>query len=49
MPAFYEGELFTVNMKALPDAAADSNIENNAIINQIVASNDLDESRTSFP
>jgi len=40
-PAFYEGELFTVNMKEV--AASASLIANNQSINEIYASNDLDE------
>lgn len=49
MPAFYDGELFTVNMKELPDAASDSNIDNNPSINEIFASNDLDEEQDFVP
>jgi hypothetical protein len=49
MPAFYEGELFTVNMKEMPDNASDSLIENNASINIIYASNDLDEEQDFNP
>jgi hypothetical protein len=40
-PAFYEGELFTVNMMEV--AASASLIANNQSINEIYASNDLDE------
>ena len=49
MPAFYDGELFTVNMKEMPDNASDSTIENNPSINQIYASNDLDEEQDFIP
>ena len=40
-PAYYEGDLFTVNMKELP--ASGSIIANNQSFNEIYASNDLDE------
>jgi len=49
MPAFYDGELFTVNMKELPDNASDSTIGNNKSINKIYASNDLDEEQDFIP
>jgi hypothetical protein len=49
MPAFYDGELFTVNMKELPQAASDSNIANNPSVNEIYASNDLDEEQDFIP
>ncbi len=49
MPAFYEGELFTVNMKEMPDNASDSLIANNPSINTIFASNDLDEEQDFIP
>ncbi len=49
MPAYYEGELFTVNMKEQPDNASDSLIENNPSINEIYASNDLDEEQDFIP
>jgi hypothetical protein len=42
-PAFYEGELFTVNMKELSEAASVSIIAKNQSLNEIYASNDLDE------
>jgi hypothetical protein len=41
MPAFYDGELFTVNMKEMLQRPA--LIGNNKSINEIYASNDLDE------
>ena len=40
-PAYYEGDLFTVNMKELPASA--SIIAKNQSFNEIYASNDLDE------
>jgi hypothetical protein len=47
MPAFYDGELFTVNMKEMP--ASDPLIEHNPSINVIYASNDLDEEQDFIP
>jgi hypothetical protein len=49
MPAFYDGELFTVNMKEMPDNASDSLIGQNTSINTIYASNDLDEEQDFIP
>jgi hypothetical protein len=49
MPAFYEGELFTVNMKEMPTNASASLIANNKSINEIYASNDLDEEQDFIP
>ena len=49
MPAFYDGELFTVNMKEMPDNASDSLRGNNMSINTIYASNDLDEEQDFTP
>ena len=49
MPAFYDGALFTVNMKELPDAASAATIAHNASINEIYASNDLDEEQDFIP
>ena len=49
MPAFYEGELFTVNMKEMPDKASAALIEHNSSINTIYASNDLDEEQDFIP
>src|SRR6266496_1939273 len=42
-PAFYEGQLFTVNMFELSETANASIIGNNQSLNEIYASNDLDE------
>jgi len=47
MPAFYDGELFTVNMKEMP--ASDPLIQHNSSINEIYASNDLDEEQDFIP
>ena len=49
MPAFYEGQLFTVNMKQQPDNASASLIARNGSINEIYASNDLDEEQDFVP
>jgi len=49
MPALYEGELFTVNMKEMPDKASDALIEHNPSVNTIYASNDLDEEQDFIP
>jgi hypothetical protein len=49
MPAYYEGQLFTVNMKQQPDNAGASLIGKNASINEIFASNDLDEEQDFIP
>jgi hypothetical protein len=47
MPAFYDGELFTVNMFEVP--ASDPLIGHNSSINVIFASNDLDEEQDFAP
>jgi len=47
MPAYYDGKLFTVNMKEMPNS--DPLIENNKSINVIFASNDLDEEQDFVP
>ena len=49
MPAFYDGALFTVNMKEMPAGAAGSLLATNPSINTIYASNDLDEEQTFIP
>ena len=49
MPAFYEGQLFTVNMKQQPDNASASLIGKNGSINEIYASNDLDLKQDFIP
>lgn len=48
MPAFYEDDLFTVNMFEVP-AAEGSLLDNNPSINTIYASNDLDEEQDFVP
>jgi hypothetical protein len=47
-PAFYDDELFTVNMKELSASAAASLIAHNASINEIYATNDLDDPQDFF-
>ena len=47
MPAFYDGEMFTVNMFEVPNS--DPLIANNTSINVIFASNDLDDEQDFFP
>ena len=42
-PAYYEGQLFTVNMKEVPATAAASILSKNQSMNEIYASNDLDD------
>ena len=49
MPAFYEGDLFTVNMKELAENASASTIAHNGSINEIYASNDLDDEQDFMP
>ena len=49
MPAFYDGELFTVNMQEMPGSASDSLIGSDKSINDIYASNDLDEEQDFMP
>ncbi len=47
MPAYYEGDLFTVNMKEMPNS--DPLIEHNKSVNEIYATNDLDEEQEFAP
>jgi len=49
MPAFYDDKLFTVNMTELPHDASASIIAKNTSLNQIYASNDLDEEQDFTP
>ncbi len=49
MPAFYDGELFTINLKELSDTASDSTIANNPSVNNIYVSNDLDDEQDFVP
>ncbi len=47
MPAYYDDVLFTVNMKEMPNS--DPLIEHNKSINEIYATNDLDEEQDFIP
>jgi len=49
MPAYHDGQLFTVNMKEMPDNASDSTIGKDPSLNEIYASNDLDEEQDFIP
>ena len=49
MPAYYDGALFTVNMKAMPENASASLIGKNSSINKIYASSDLDDEQDFIP
>jgi len=49
MPAFYGGQIFTVDMKEQPGNASASLIAKNSSINEIYASNDLDEEQDFIP
>ena len=49
MPAFYDCDVFTVNMKELPEPASDALLAGNPSINKIYATNDLDEEQDFFP
>src|SRR5262249_46762209 len=48
-PAYYDGTLFTVNMKEEPDNATDSINARNRNHNTIFASNDLDDPQDFVP
>jgi hypothetical protein len=49
MPAFYDCDLFTVNMKEMPEGASDALLATNPSVNTIYATNDLDEEQDFFP
>jgi len=49
MPAFYDGQQFIVNMKELPEGASAATIGHNGSINEIYATNDLDEEQDFLP
>ena len=49
MPAYYEGQLFTVNMKEQSETANAAIIGQNQNLNEIYASNDLDEEQDFTP
>ncbi len=49
MPAFYDGNLFTVNMKELPGGGSAATMAHSSSINEIYASNDLDDEQDFVP
>jgi len=49
MPAYYDGDLFTVNMKEMPGGGGASIIAHNQSLNEIYASNDLDDEQDFIP
>ena len=49
MPAYYDGELFTVNMKEMPETASASIIGNNPSINRSMLRTIWTRNRISFP
>ena len=49
MPAFYDGNLFTVNMKEMPAGGSEALMAHNGSINEIYASNDLDDEQDFVP
>jgi len=49
MPAFYDGTLFTVNMKEEPEGASEALLQNGQDANEIYASNDLDDEQDFVP
>jgi hypothetical protein len=49
MPAFYDGQQVTVNMKEMPADAEAALLANNPSVNTIYASNDLDEEQQFLP
>jgi hypothetical protein len=49
MPAYYDGELFTVNVKELAEAASDAILQHNPSFNEIFVTNDLDEEQDFVP
>ena len=49
MPAYYDGELFTINVKELAEMATDAIVEHNPSFNEIYVTNDLDEEQDFVP
>jgi hypothetical protein len=49
MPAFFDDELFTVNMKELSENASASIIAHNQALNEIYTTEDLDDPQEFFP
>ncbi len=48
MSAYYDGQLFTINLKELPPGGEDANLENNASINLIFMSDDAESAGFPF-
>jgi hypothetical protein len=49
MPAFYDGERLTINSVELPEDASAATIASNRSLNNIYATNDLDEEQDFLP
>lgn len=49
MPAFYDGQRFTINSVELPEDASAATIASNKSLNQIYATNDLDDPQDFLP
>ena len=49
MPAFYDGDQFTINLLELPEGASAATIAHNGSVNEIYASNDLDDEQDFIP
>ena len=49
MPAYYDGDLITINSVEIAEHASDATIESNKSINEIYATNDLDDPQDFFP
>jgi hypothetical protein len=49
MPAYYDGQLFTINSVELPEDASAATIASNQSLNQIYATNDLDDEQDFVP
>ena len=49
IPAFYDDQLFTINLVELSDTAAESILAKNGGVNEIYASNDLDDPQDFVP
>src|SRR6266705_2324048 len=49
MPAFYDGQQVTVNMKEMPAGSEGALLANDPSVNTIYASNDLDEEQQFIP
>lgn len=49
MPAYYDGQLFTINSVELPEDASAATIASDQSLNEIYATNDLDEEQDFLP